>query len=92
MVRSPSADSARPRSAARRAASPAMNRFLRLLRLLKVHGVLNELIERVHSEFCLIMLGIARTIICIFVIKLRWAPIVPKGRVTLRIAGTRRGT
>jgi len=43
-------------------------RMLRLLRLLKVHGLLSELIDRVHSEFCLIMLGIARVIVSIMLI------------------------
>jgi len=43
-------------------------RMVRLLRLLKVHGLLSDLIERVHSEFCLIMLGIARVIVSIMLI------------------------
>lgn len=43
-------------------------RLLRLLRLLKVQGLLSDFIERVQSEFCLIMLGIARVIVSIMLI------------------------
>jgi len=40
-------------------------RLVRLLRLYKAHGVLNAFIERVQSEWCLIMIGILKLLLFI---------------------------
>jgi len=43
-------------------------RLLRLLRLLKAHGVMKDLLERIQSEWALIMLSIARLLIFILLL------------------------
>eukprot|EP00930_Biecheleria_cincta_P026051 TRINITY_DN18429_c0_g1_i1.p1 TRINITY_DN18429_c0_g1~~TRINITY_DN18429_c0_g1_i1.p1 ORF type:complete len:1323 (-),score=214.52 TRINITY_DN18429_c0_g1_i1:779-4429(-) len=40
-------------------------RLLRLLRLFKAHGVVNDLLERIQSEWCLIMVGILKLLVLI---------------------------